>query len=239
MPTQPKFARNYLLASLSQSNLTHILPDLQQILLTVGQVIYSSEDPINYVYFPSDGMILLLQTFDDGMQAEVGMIGREGMIGQSVLSGVNTSFTEALVQAPGMALRMQVTSFRMKANSNAELRSTLLSYSASTHIQMMQIAACNAHHPLRQRLIRLLLMAQDRIRQADIPMTQTTLAAMLSVQRPSVTIVAAGLQRAGLIHYQQGKITLIDRPGLEVSCCECYNRIRKMLYPKVKDANAS
>ena len=226
MPAQPKIIRNHLLASLSQESLASLLPELEQVALTTRRVLYSSETLIRHVYFPSDGMILLLQTFEDGMQAEVGMIGREGMIGQSVLSGVDTSFTEAVVQVSGTALRMQVADFKLRVKSSAELGSVLLSHSESVRAQAMQVAACNAHHPLRERLVRLLLMAQDRIHQADFPVTQTVLASMLSVQRPSVTIAAAGLQRAGLIRCLQGEITIIDRPGLEAACCECYKKIR-------------
>lgn len=225
MPAQPKTAGNSLLAFIPKETLITLQPGLEQVVLARRRVLYSTGLPIQDVYFPNKGIISLMHTFEDGMQAEVGMIGREGMVGQSVSSGVITSFTEAIVQVEGTAFRMLAAAFQRHVEASPHLRSILLRFGETTSAQTMQIAACNARHALEQRLVRLLLMMHDRIDQTDLPLTQGFLASMLSVQRPSVTITAAALQRAGLIRYTQGLITITNRAKLQDLSCECYQRI--------------
>ena len=161
------------------------------------------------------------------MQAEVGIIGREGMLGMSLLSGVDTSFVEAMVQMPGTALRMGMTEFRRELETNAPFRAVLLRYNEALQAQVMQTAACNGRHELEQRLARWLLMARDRADGEELPLTQEFMAMMLGVHRPSITVTAGILQRAGLIRYSGGRVTLLDRSSLEAASCECYGAVKQ------------
>jgi CRP-like cAMP-binding protein len=195
--------------------------------LPVRLGIYAARGLIDAVYFPEAGMISLVANMNDGMQAEVGVIGREGMLGTSLISGTDTSFVEAFVQMPGSALRMSAADFRAELDVNGPFRHHVLQYQEALHIQIMQTAACNVCHGLEQRLARWLLMAHDRIGGTDVPLTQELLAMMLGVHRPSVTVIARVLQRAGLVRYASGQITILDRPGLENTSCECYAMVRQ------------
>ena len=172
-------------------------------------------------------MISLVASMDDGMQAEVGVIGREGLLGVPLLLGVDTSFVEAMVQVPGTALRMGAREFRHELEVNAPFRALLLRYNEALQAQVMQTAACNGRHALEQRLARWLLMAHDRRAANELPLTQDLMAMMLGVHRPSVTVVAGALQRAGLIRYSGGKVTVLDRPRLEAVSCECYALVNR------------
>ena len=227
MPAQSAFPRNRLLASLPSEVLAGMLPKLNSVVLTLRQPIYNPDSPIEAVYFPESGMFSLVSNLADGMQAEVGIIGFEGMLGVSLLSGIDTPFTESLVQMPGTALRMTVRDFQHELGANAAFRTLLLRYNEALHAQIMQTAACNGRHGLEQRLARWLLMALDRADGKELPLTQEFMAMMLGVHRPSITITAGILQRAGLIHYSGGRVTVIDRPSLEAACCECYGAVQR------------
>ena len=219
--------RNRLLASLPSDVLAQLLPKFSQVVITMRQGLYNPDDAIEAVYFPESGMISLVSNLDDGMQAEVGIIGQEGMLGTSLLSGVDTSFVEAMVQMPGTALRMGVTEFRQELETNAPFRAILLRYNEALQAQVMQTAACNGRHELEQRLARWLLMAHDRADREELPLTQEFMAMMLGVHRPSITVTAGILQRAGLIRYSGGRVTVLDRPSLEAASCECYGAVRQ------------
>jgi CRP-like cAMP-binding protein len=168
-----------------------------------------------------------VSNLDDGTQAEVGIIGQEGVLGTSLLSGVDTSFVEAMVQMPGTALRIGITEFRQELEISAPFRAIMLRYNEAFQAQLMQTAACNAHHGLENRLARWLLMAHDRASRDELPLTQEFMAMMLGVHRPSITITAGILQRAGLIRYSGGRVTILDRLSLEAASCECYASVQR------------
>ena len=218
---------NQLLAALPPAALERLVPNFCRVALPSRQGLYHPDMPIEAVYFPETGMISLVANMDDGMQAEVGVVGREGLLGVPLLLGVDTSFVEATVQVPGAALRMGAREFRHELEVNAPFRALLLRYNEAQQAQVMQTAACNGRHALEQRLARWLLMAHDRSAGDELPVTQDLMAMMLGVHRPSVTVAAGALQRAGLVRYSGGRVTVLDRPGLEAASCECYASVKK------------
>jgi CRP-like cAMP-binding protein len=149
------------------------------------------------------------------------------MIGLPLVMGVENAFVEAMVQLPGTALSMAAATFRSELDKSAPLKALLLRYNEAVHAQVSQTAACNGRHALEPRLARWLLMAHDRVDGDDLRLTQEFLALMLGVQRPSVTIAAGLLQRAGLLRYSNGLITVLDRAGLEAASCECYRVVQR------------
>jgi CRP-like cAMP-binding protein len=174
-----------------------------------------------------DGAPLTVSLVDEGAQAEVGMIGREGLVGASLVTGVDTAFVEAYPQAPGEALQMERAAFQRELDMHPAFFRRLLRYTEAMHAQITQTAACSGRHGLEQRLARWVLMAHDRSDSDELPLTQEFLALMLCVQRPSITVVARMLQQAGLIRYAQGKVTVLDRKGLEATACERYRTVRQ------------
>ena len=226
-PLQSAPVRNRLLASLAPDVLASLLPKLSPVTLVLRHVIFPPDTLIQAVYFVESGMISLVDSLEDGMRAEVGVIGREGMLGTPLLAGVDTSFVEAQVQMPGTALKMSAKDFSVEIDANTPLRRLLLRYNEALQAQIMQTAACNANHGLEQRLARWLLMAHDRADDDKLPLTQEFIALMLGVARPSVTISAGILQRAGLIRYVAGRVTVLDRPSLEAAACECHGVVQR------------
>ena len=219
--------RNHLLTALPSGVLAALLPMMQPVTLDLRQVLYIAEAPIKAVYFMESGWTSLIVQLEDGLTAEVGLIGREGVVGMPLVYGVETAHVEAVVQGPGAALCMNIGAFRQALDEHPSLRALLLRYGEFLHIQVTQTAACNGNHGLEQRLARWLLMSHDRANGDDLPMTQEFLATMLCVHRPSVTVAARILQRANLIRYGSGTITVIDRPGLEAAACECHGAVQR------------
>jgi len=218
---------NDLLAALPAANLAELLPKLSRVDLPRRHSLYVTDQPIEAVFFLEAGMVSLVRQLDDGVQAEVGIIGREGMLGIPLLHGVETSFTNCYMQLPGSALQMTAAAFRQEMRSNTALRALLLRYGEAQSDQVSQTTACNGRHGLEQRLARWLLMAHDRADNDELLLTQEFIATMLGVHRPSITLMAGTLQWAGLIRYAGGLITIIDRPNLEASACECYGAVRR------------
>jgi CRP-like cAMP-binding protein len=172
-------------------------------------------------------MISLVSNMHDGSQAEVGIIGHEGVLGVSLLSGIDTPFIEAMVQLPGSALRMKARNFVREVDTNAVFRKLMFRYSEALQSQIMQTAACNGRHDLEQRFARWLLMAYDRAGEQDLPLTQEFMSMMLGVQRSSISGVASVLNKAGAIKYASGRLTVRSRTLLESSSCECYEVVRR------------
>jgi CRP-like cAMP-binding protein len=226
MAIQPPLTRNRLLALLPPDVLAQLAPKFSRVSLSLRQSLYVADQPIEAVFFFESGMASMVTQLDDGVQAEVGIIGFEGMTGTALLHGADSSFTDAFVQIAGTALRMGASAFRQELISNKPFRVLLLRYSEAHQAQISQTAACNGRHGLEQRLARWLLMAHDRVEDDELPLTQEFLAMMLGVHRPSITVTAGILQRAGLIRYASGRITILDRPSLEASSCECYSVVR-------------
>ena len=223
----PSAVRNHLLAALPSGVLAQLLPRMQPVALGLREVLHVAEASIEAVYFVEAGWASMIMRLEDGLSAEVGLVGREGMVGLPLVFGVEVSDVEALVQGPGTALRMEAGAFHDVLDEHSSLRALLFRYGEFMRAQVMQTAACNGNHTLEQRLARWLLMSHDRASGDHFLMTHEFLAAMLCVHRPTVTVAARVLQRAGLIRYGSGAITVVDRPGLEAAACECHGVVRR------------
>jgi len=219
--------RNRLLAALPSDDLAQIWSRLQSVELPLRQVLHEPGKPIEAVYFPETGWCSMLAYMEDGDAAEVGLIGNEGFVGLPVLLGADHDDIEAMVQAPGTALRMDTRAFREELERIPALHSLLLRYALVQHEQVARTAACNGRHLIDQRLARWLLMAHDRAEGDDFPMTHEFLSMMLGVRRAGITVAATQLQKAGFIRYQRGRMEVTDRPGLESVSCECYGVVRR------------
>lgn len=213
---------NGLLAGLPREQREALMTRMQPVVMNKGVVLSRPDDPIDSVYFPRSGIVSLLINFEDGTEAEVGLIGREGMLGSSVVLGCATSLVELLVQAPGEAHRIGTADFRREVQSDPCLAAYFQRYHHALEAQITQTAACNSRHDLSQRLAKWLLMAQDRMDGDVLPLTQDLLARMLGVHRPTISVAAARLQDEQLIRYSPGRITILDRRGLEQAACECH-----------------
>ncbi|MFL5335131.1 MAG: Crp/Fnr family transcriptional regulator [Geminicoccaceae bacterium] len=219
--------RNHLLAALPFEALAELRPQLEAVELPLRRVLHAAGEPIAAVWFPETGYVSMLAYMEDGDAAEVGLIGREGFIGLPVLLGADHDDIEAMVQSPGTALRLDAAPFREELERIPAFRTLLLRYALVHHGQVARTAACNGRHHTDQRLARWLLMAHDRARTDEFPMTHEFLAMMLGVRRAGITIAAGQLQKAGFIHYERGCIEVTDRPGLESVACECYGIVRR------------
>ena len=213
---------NRLLDSLSKKDLGLLFPHLEGISLAVRDPITARTKAIDFVYFPTAGMVSMVATLADGSQVEVGIVGSEGVVGGSVLMGTDTASNEAFVQIAGSALRLRSDILVRRASESRSLRERFLLFTLALTFQISQTAACNARHNVVERLARWLLMAQERVEADDLPLTQEFLAMMLGVRRAGVTVAAGTLQDAGLIRYHHGRVVVLDRRGLEAAACECY-----------------
>jgi CRP-like cAMP-binding protein len=183
--------------------------------------------PVEPGLFVESGMVSLLATLEDGEQVEVGIAGREGLIGLPLALGDDRSLVEAKVQMEGTALRMDAAALHDGMEGSAALRGLLHRYALAFQAQVTMTAACNARHAIEQRLARWLLIAHDRAGMDEFPMTHEFVSMMLGVRRPGVSLAAGVLQKAGLIRYARGRMEVTDRPGLEAASCECYHTARR------------
>ena len=215
--------KNLILASLPAKEYALLLPNLEFVSLPPGEKLYKSGDAIEYVYFPGDGLVSLVTHMNDGTTVEVGIIGRDGMVGIPVLLGNDIAFEEAVVQIAGSAMRMKSEVFKEGLKgTHSPLLTLLLLYTRSLMKQVGRTAACNRIHTVEERLSRWLLMCQDRMESDELPLTQEFISNMLGTRRASVGTAATGLQTEGLIRYSRGHISILDRVGLEDTACECY-----------------
>jgi CRP-like cAMP-binding protein len=218
---------NGLLAALPFEDLARLRPGLRPVELPFDQTLFPADGVVEAVLFVETGMVSLLATLEDGEQVEVGVVGREGLIGLPVVFGDDRSMVEARVQQEGTALRMDAPALRDGMQDSAALRGLLHRYVLAFQAQVTMTAACNARHAIEQRLARWLLIAHDRAGADEFPMTHEFMAMMLGVRRPGVSLAAGVLQKAGLIHYVRGRMAVTDRPGLEAASCECYHTARR------------
>ncbi|MFT8246186.1 Crp/Fnr family transcriptional regulator [Roseomonas sp. BN140053] len=225
----PLTVGNRLLAALPAESLTRLLPQLTPVELAFRQVLQLPETPIATVYFLQTAWGSMIATLEDGDGAEVGLIGHEGVVGLPVILGDDRDDLEAMIQNPGTALSMSAAALRDEMARDPALRALLLRYALVHHGQVSRTAACNGRHYTEQRLARWLLMAHDRSQGDEFPMTHELLALMLGLRRSGVTVAAGALQKAGLIRYERGRITITDRSGLENATCECYGVTRRAL----------
>ena len=217
---------NRLLDALSPDALDRLGPELETVSLAANQTIHEPGETTQHVWFPTHGMISMVAMMNDGESVEIGMIGREGMFGVSAILGDDTPSQRAMVQLAGAGVRMKSETLRQEARANAPLQALLLRYVQATLSTVAQSAACNRLHLLEQRFARWLLSAHDRAEGDTFPMTHEFLAMMLGVRRPGVTVAAQSLQAGGLISYNHGTMTILDRKGLEAVSCECYRFVQ-------------
>jgi CRP-like cAMP-binding protein len=215
--------KNRILAALPRREYEQLLPDLEVISLPLEVSLYKSGDFIEYVYFPTDGIVSLITHMKSGTAIEVGLIGIDGMVGIPVLLGDKIAFEEAVVQIEGSALRMKSEKLkhRLKKAHNPLLTQLLL-YTRTLMKQVAQTAACNRLHTMEERLARWLLMCHDLVESNELSLTQGFIANMLGTRRASVGSAAGGLQEKGVIRYSRGRITILNRAKLEGCACECY-----------------
>ena len=216
--------QNSVLAAVPRKEQRLLLAGLEEVTLTFGDVLYEPGDKIHHVYFPVTSLISLLVLADGHLALEVGLIGRDGMVGIPLILGHERSPVRALVQGSGPALRMTAAHLLREFRLSAPLRKELYRY---THALMAQTAVCNRHHTVEQQLCRWLLLSLDRLPSNELVMTQKLIANMLGVRREGVTEAAGRLQAARLIDYSRGKIVVLDRPGLEARVCECYAVVKR------------
>jgi CRP-like cAMP-binding protein len=202
------------------------MPDLEHIRCESGEVLIDAEGPLDHIYFPDSGVISMMAVYTDGSTIEMATIGREGCTGVQAVFGDRSSFARFLVQIPVTAARMSGGSFTRAMQSVPSFRKLLDAYVHAFLEQVMVSGACNGAHSLKQRLARWLLMMRDRSDGDTLPITQDLLAAMLGVQRPSITIAARELERDGLIERGRRQVTIVDRQGLIKASCECYQLVR-------------
>jgi CRP-like cAMP-binding protein len=230
--------QNKLLDVLSEDERKRIFPYLEDVSMPLGKVIYEPGIEMSHVYFPTTSIVSLLYVMEDGSSAEIAIIGNEGIVGISLFMGGETTTSHAVVQSAGHAYRLKGQILKNEFFHGGPMQHLLLRYTQALLTQMAQTAVCNRHHSIDKQLCRWLLLSLDRLPSNELCMTQELIANMLGVRREGVTSAAGHLQRAGLIHYNRGKITVIDRPGLEARVCECYqvvkNEFDRLLPPAVR-----
>lgn len=217
--------RNRILAAIPAAEFALVSEHLTRVELALGESLHRAGDKIINVFFVESGFISALTMLSDGQPLEIGLIGSEGVAGVSVILGATNSYSETMCQTGGGAFRMSAAALKDVATHAPHLHDLLLRYTHVFHVQVAQTAACNAHHDLGQRLARWLLAAHDRSNVAELSLTQDLIAVMLGVRRSTVSIAAGTLQKAGIIRYHHGKITVVDRVGLENAACECYEAV--------------
>ncbi|TVQ21824.1 MAG: Crp/Fnr family transcriptional regulator [Spirochaetaceae bacterium] len=217
---------NRLLKVLPDDQYRRLVPFLQPAKLPLGQVLSESGDQMRYVYFPTTAIVSLLHVMEDGASGEIAVVGSEGVVGIALFMGGQTMPSRAVVQSAGSAYRLQGAVLTNEFNRSGALQHLLLRYTLALFAQMAQTAVCNRHHTVDQQLCRWLLLSLDRLSTNVLNMTQELIANMLGVRREGVTEAAGKLQKAGLIEYSRGKITVLNRPGLEDRVCECYQVVR-------------
>lgn len=225
LPLETARSENLILASLPAEEFVRIKPLLEPLELPTSKVLYELGQPIDHVYFVYRGVASLMTPMNDGPAVELATVGAEGMVGMPVFLGDDRMPSRAFMQVPGHGARMEANAFRTFVRGSGALNRVLLRYALALMTQMAQNAACNRTHSVEERCTRWLLMTQDRVRSPTFDLTQEFMAQMLGVRRPTVSIAAGILAQAGLISYVRGKITILDRSGLETACCECYRII--------------
>jgi len=223
----PSPRQNHILAMLSEEPFERLEPYLELVPMPLGKVLYESGHALRNVYFPTDCIVSLLYVMENGASAEISVVGNEGLIGVALFMGGESTPSRAIVQSAGSAYKLPGPLLKNEFNRHGELLVLLLRYSQALITQMAQTAVCNRHHSIDQQLCRWLLLSLDRLSGKHLVMTQELIANMLGVRREGVTESAGKLQRAGIIEYSRGHITVLDRPGLEKLACECYDVVKK------------
>jgi len=217
--------RNFLLCSLAPTERELLLPHLEPATLLLGSIVYEPGERVDYCYFPTNSVVSLLYTMRDGSTAEMGLVGNDGVAGVATFLGGGSTCSTAVVAIAGNAFRLPARRLQHEFRRSGRLQHLLLRYTQALITQVSQTAVCNRLHSVEQRLCRWLLLCHDRKDRSDLLMTQELIANMLGGRRESVTVAAGHLQDAGLIHYCRGRISVLDRDGLESNACECYRTV--------------
>ena len=218
--------KNHLLASLPDAEFQRWLPQLEMVKLDLGKVLYEPGETLNYAYFPISAIVSLLYEMENGASAEIAVVGNEGLIGVALFMGGGSTSNRAVVQSAGHGFRLSARAMKVEFDRAGPVLHLLLRYTQALLTQMAQTAVCNRHHSLDKQLCRWLLLSMDRLEGNELVMTQELISNMLGVRREGVTEAAVRLQTAGLIRYSRGRITVLDRPGLEKRTCECYEVVK-------------
>jgi CRP-like cAMP-binding protein len=224
-PHSPK--QNHLLAALPAEDFDRLSAHLELAPMPLGEALYESGGRLQHVYFPTTSIVSLLYVMEDGASAEIAVVGNEGILGISLFMGGETTPSRAVVQSAGYGYRLKAQLLKQEFNRGGPVMHLLLRYTQALITQMAQTAVCNRHHSVEQQLCRWLLLSLDRLSSDELSMTQELIANMLGVRREGVTEAAGKLQRASLIRYSRGRITVLDRKGLEKEVCECYAVVKK------------
>jgi CRP-like cAMP-binding protein len=219
--------KNRLLAAVPDAVLNDWLPHFELVELAFGTVLYDDGELLSHIYFPIDAMISYVQPLEDGSLIELAVISNEGMVGVSVVLGSRTASGCAIAQVAGRSLKINTLEIVGRLGNETPVQSLFCRFLKALISQMARTAACSRRHSLEQQLCRWLLLAQDRLPPGDLKMTHEAMAVMLGVRRESVTDIALRLQAANLISYTRGRITIVDRAGLEVKACRCYDFVAK------------
>jgi CRP-like cAMP-binding protein len=214
------------LAALPEAEWARWLPQLEFVPMPLGQVLGDAGATMSHVYFPITAIVSLLYGLEDGATAEIAVVGNEGLVGISLFMGGESTPSRAVVQTAGVGYRLPAAALKLEFGRSGPVLHLLLRYTQALITQMAQTAVCNRHHALDQQLCRWLLLSLDRLEGNQLVMTQELIANMLGVRREGVSEAALKLQKAGLIRYARGHITVLDRVGLEQGSCECYSVVR-------------
>ena len=239
MTAQHNPNQNHLLAGLPGEVFEHISPHLELIAMPLGLVLYESGGQLQHVYFPTTSILSLHYIMENGASAEIAGVGNEGILGISLFMGGNTTPSRATVQTGGYGYRLKGKLMMEEFNRAGPMMRLMLRYTQALMTLMSQTAVCNRHHSVEQQLCRWLLLTLDRVPSNELTITQELIAGMLGVRREGITETAGNLQRAGLISYRRGHITVLDRAGLESHACECYNVVKKEYQRLLRDEKAA
>ncbi|MBU3538944.1 Crp/Fnr family transcriptional regulator [Polynucleobacter sp. UK-Gri1-W3] len=219
-------AQNHLFQYIPIVEWERLLPNIEPIELPLGKVLYEPGTKMSHVYFPSTAIVSLLYALENGSSAEIAIVGNEGVVGISIFMGGESTSSRAVVQSAGLGYKIRSSLLLEEFNKGGPVMHLLLRYTQALITQMAQTAVCNRHHTLDQQFCRWLLLSLDRLPSNELVMTQELIANMLGVRREGVTEAALKVQKAGLIKYSRGHITVLDRPGLEHRTCECYQVVK-------------
>ncbi len=226
MPRSADFKNNHLLSALPEAIWQRWHKQLELVDLPLAHVLYEPGIAMEHLYFPITAIVSLLYVMHNGASAEIALVGNEGLVGVSIFMGGASTPSRAVVQSAGLGCRVKSHFLMEEFNQAGPVLHLFLRFTQALLTQMSQTAVCNRHHSLDQQLCRWLLLSLDRLQGDELVMTQELIANMLGVRREGVTEGALKLQKAGLISYSRGRITVLDRPGLELRTCECYSVVK-------------
>ena len=219
--------KNHLIESLPEPERTRLMEKCDTLTLAAGSMLFQANRPIEAAYFPLTGMVSLVGTTEEGHAIEVGTIGNEGIAGGFIALGSDRSASAGMVQCSGDFLRIMVEDLCAELGRSRALNEIVQRFAHALTNQISQSLVCNQTHPIEERICRWLLMAHDRVGRDELDLTQEFIAQMLGIRRPTVTVVAGLIQKAGLTRYSRGRITILDRQGLQDGACECYDIVRR------------